>query len=101
MVEPADPTVRIAGRADADAIGGLLHDFNSEFEDPTPGPGRLAERVAYLLAGEHATILVAGSGPDGLAVLRFRPAIWSEALSATWPSCTSSPPSAAVAWDAP
>jgi ribosomal protein S18 acetylase RimI-like enzyme len=25
-------------------------------------------------------VLLAGAGPDGLAVLRFRPAIWSEAL---------------------
>src|SRR5438132_10978303 len=25
-------------------------------------------------------LLLAGAGPDGLAVLRFRPSIWSEAL---------------------
>jgi ribosomal protein S18 acetylase RimI-like enzyme len=25
-------------------------------------------------------VLLAGAGPDGLAVLRFRPAIWSEGL---------------------
>ena len=80
MDDPADHAVRLAGVADAEQIGRLLHDFNSEFDEPTPGPEPLARRAAYLLAGGHATILLAGNGPDGLAVLRFRPAIWSEAL---------------------
>jgi hypothetical protein len=38
-------TVRVASPADAGAIGRLLHDFNTEFEEPTPGPERLAERI--------------------------------------------------------
>lgn len=78
MSDPAP--VRVAQGADAGAIGALLHDFNSEFGGPTPGPERLAGRVAHLLAEGHITILLVGEGPDGLAVLRFRPAIWSEAL---------------------
>ena len=84
--------MRLAGVADAESIGGLLHDFNSEFEEPTPGPARLAERVAYLLNEDHATILLAGSGPDGLAVLRFRRGSGARRSSATWPSCMSSRP---------
>ena len=80
MSERAEPIVRMAGLADAEPIAELLHDFNSEFDEPTPGPARLAERVAYLLDENHATILLAGGGPDGLAVLRFRPGLWSEAL---------------------
>lgn len=72
--------VRVAQGADAEAIGALLHDFNSEFGWPTPGCERLAERVADLLTEGQVTVLLAGEGPDGLAVLRFRPAIWSEAL---------------------
>jgi ribosomal protein S18 acetylase RimI-like enzyme len=72
--------IRSADIADAGAIGQLLHDFNSEFREPTPGPGALADRVRQLLDGGDTKVVVGGSGPDGLAVLRFRPAIWSDAL---------------------
>jgi GNAT superfamily N-acetyltransferase len=75
-----DLAVRLAQPADADMVGQLLHDFNTEFGDPTPGPVRLAERIRQLLAEGHTTVLLGGAGPDGLAVLRFRPGIWSEAL---------------------
>jgi GNAT superfamily N-acetyltransferase len=72
--------VRVAEPADAKDIGRLLHDFNSEYDEPTPGPRALADRIRELIAGGHGTVLLAGRGPDGLAVLRFRPAIWTEAL---------------------
>jgi ribosomal protein S18 acetylase RimI-like enzyme len=36
--------------------------------------------VVQLLAGGDTIVLVAGSGPEGLAVLRFREAIWIQAL---------------------
>ena len=72
--------IRHAGAGDADAVGRLLHDFNTEFGEPTPGPEALAARVRKLLAGGETTVLVAGPGPDGLAVLRFREAIWADAL---------------------
>lgn len=65
---------------DAEAIGRLLHEFNSEFDEPTPGPRRLAERVQELLADDEITVLLAGAGPDGIAVVRFRPDIWTRAL---------------------
>jgi len=73
-------SVRQAERADADTIGRLLHDFNTEFEDVTPGPEPLAERVAELIAGSETVVLLAGDGPDGLAVLRFRRSIWTPGL---------------------
>jgi ribosomal protein S18 acetylase RimI-like enzyme len=73
-------SVRQAERADADAVGRLLHDFNTEFEDVTPGPERLAERVVELIGEGETVVLLAGHGPDGLAVLRFRAAIWSSGL---------------------
>jgi ribosomal protein S18 acetylase RimI-like enzyme len=57
-----------------------LHDFNTEFGDTTPGPERLAERVKQLLTEAQTVILLAGDGPAGLAVLRFRPSIWTEGL---------------------
>ena len=55
--------VRRGEATDAEDIGRLLHEFNSEFDEPTPGADALV-----------------GEGPDGLAVLRFRPALWSQAL---------------------
>lgn len=75
--------VRTAGTADADAIGRLLYDFNREFDEPTPVPSVLAERVRRLLEGGDTLVQLAGDGPDGLAVLRFRAAIWSPSASPT------------------
>ena len=72
--------VRRAEAADAEAIGRLLHDFNDEYEDFTPGPAKIAARVRELLAGDDMVVLLAGEGPDGIAVLRFRPSIWTEKL---------------------
>ena len=71
--------VRRAEAADAEAVGRLLHDFNEEFDDPTPGPAALAERVRFLLDHGDTIVLVGGEGPDGVAVLRFRPSIWDNA----------------------
>jgi GNAT superfamily N-acetyltransferase len=72
--------IRLAGRHDADAIGRLLYAFNREFDEPAPEPPVLAERMRQLLDGGDALVLLAGDGPDGLAVLRFRASIWSAGL---------------------
>jgi hypothetical protein len=34
MSSPAELSVRLGERGDADAIGRLLHDFNVEFDEP-------------------------------------------------------------------
>ena len=72
--------VRLAGRDDAEAIGRLLYAFNREFDEPTPAPSVLAQRMRQLLDGDDTLVLLAGDGPDGLAVLRLRAAIWSAGL---------------------
>src|ERR1700751_1627233 len=72
--------IRQADRADADAIGQLLYAFNREFDEPTPAPSALADRMRQLLKSGDTLVLLAGDGPDGLAVLRFRAAIWSTGL---------------------
>lgn len=72
--------VRRATDADLAIVGRLLHDFNTEYDDPTPDPEWLAARMRTLLADGETVVLVGGDGPDGLAVLRFRPAIWAEGL---------------------
>jgi ribosomal protein S18 acetylase RimI-like enzyme len=72
--------VRRATTEDAAAIGRMLHDFNTEFDDVTPGPAALAERITELSARRNFVVLLVGTGPDGLAILRFRPSIWSNNL---------------------
>jgi ribosomal protein S18 acetylase RimI-like enzyme len=72
--------VRRGEPADAEAIGRLLHDFNTEYEEFTPGPDKIAERVRELLAGGDTAVLLAGDPPDGLAVIRFRASVWIDAL---------------------
>ena len=72
--------VRSAGLADAEAIGRLLHDFNSEFDDPTPGPRVLAERIRELLTAGEISVHLTGDEPCGLVLLRFRPSLWTDSL---------------------
>lgn len=94
------PQVRRAVAADAASVGRLLDDFNREYEWPSPGADALAERVGELLAGPGFAVLLIGGSRDGepaasaggeasqdagdemplgLAVLRFRPSLWSRA----------------------
>ncbi|MBO0890758.1 MAG: GNAT family N-acetyltransferase [Acidothermales bacterium] len=61
-------------------VGRLLDAFNREYDDPTPGPDALAMRVGELVASGDSIVLLAGDGPDGLALLRFRPALWNSGL---------------------
>jgi GNAT superfamily N-acetyltransferase len=74
------PSVRCANIDDAGAIARLLHDFNREFDEPTPAVEALAQRIAHLLHGADTVILLVGDAPDGVAVLRFRDSIWSSGL---------------------
>ncbi len=69
--------IRRAGVADAEDAARLLHDFNTEFDEPTPGVPALSERLAKLLEDGEATVLLGGEGPDGIAVMRLRTAIWT------------------------
>lgn len=69
--------VRRAAATDASVAARLLHDFNAEFGEPTPDPEELTEIVGPLIASGEATVLLGGEGPDGIAVLRVRPALWS------------------------
>ena len=82
VADALDPHIRRASVADAPEVARLLHDFNTEFSDPTPGVAVLTERIERLLANGEAAIVLAGDGPDGLAVLRFRSAIFTEGLDA-------------------
>jgi GNAT superfamily N-acetyltransferase len=72
--------IRRGEPADAEAIGQLLHDFNLEYEQESPPPAVIAARLRELMASGDTVVLLAGEGPDGLALMRFRPSIWVEGL---------------------
>jgi GNAT superfamily N-acetyltransferase len=65
---------------DLAAAAHLLHDFNREFDEPTPSPEDLAGRLRGLVAAGDTVVLLAGRDPVGIAVLRLRAAIWSAGL---------------------
>ena len=69
--------IRRAGPEDAAAIALLLHDFNSEYSEPTPGVAALTGYCRRLLEEGEMTGLLAGGGADGLSLIRFRTAVWT------------------------
>ena len=70
--------VRRAGVVDADEVAVLLHDFNVEFDTPTPAPAVLAGRLRRHLPTGDLVALLAGDPAVGMAVLSFRAGVWSE-----------------------
>jgi ribosomal protein S18 acetylase RimI-like enzyme len=74
--------IRRAGTPDAGEVARLLHDFNTEFSDPTPGVEVLARRIGQLLEEGEVTVLLGGEGPAGFALFRLRPSLWDNAPEA-------------------
>ncbi len=68
--------VRLAGRSDCRAAADLLHDFNREFDAPTPGPEVLTARLARLLDGGETFAYLAGTPAIGIALVTLRPNVW-------------------------
>jgi ribosomal protein S18 acetylase RimI-like enzyme len=68
--------IRRAGREDAATVARLLHDFNTEFEDETPGVEALTEFTGPLLESGEIVVLLA-SEADGIALSRLRPSPWT------------------------
>jgi GNAT superfamily N-acetyltransferase len=79
MAAPPASEIRRASAEDASAVAQLLHDFNSEYEDFTPGVPALTERLGELLAAGAIVVLLAGDPPLGFALFRLRPSLWSKA----------------------
>jgi len=75
-------TIRLATPDDAPEVARLLHDFNTEYDDFTPGVEVLTENARQMLADGDMVVLLAGAGPDGLAELRFRRSVWTLKLDA-------------------
>ncbi len=74
--------IRRAGPEDAAEIARLLDDFNTEFSDPTPGVAALTAHARKMLAADEMTVLLAGEGPDAIALLRLRTSVWTGAPEA-------------------
>lgn len=81
-MEKREIQVRQATSEDAEEIARLLHDFNLEFLEPTPEVETLVGYVRRLLDESEMAVLLAGDGPDGLSLVRFRPSLWTEGSEA-------------------
>jgi hypothetical protein len=69
-VSTQDPwSPRLAGLEDADEIARLLHDFNTEFDTPTPGVDALATRLRALLVGGETFAILAGRPAIAVALI--------------------------------
>jgi ribosomal protein S18 acetylase RimI-like enzyme len=76
-VSKSEIEVRRAGVEDALGIARLLHDFNTEFGEATPGVEALRGYAARMLEAGEMTVLLAGGGPDGISLIRFRNSVWT------------------------
>ncbi len=69
-------TSRRATTAEAGVVAQLLHDFNTEFDTPTPGVAVLTERLEAMLARDDVVALLAGEPAVAVALITFRPSVW-------------------------
>jgi GNAT superfamily N-acetyltransferase len=67
---------RLASVDDAGDVARLLHDFNTEFDTPTPGVDVLTARLLILLAGDDTFAILAGTPPVAVALVTLRPNVW-------------------------
>jgi GNAT superfamily N-acetyltransferase len=74
------PNVRRATPGDAPQVARLLHDFQEEYDEPSPGLEMLEDRYGELIRNKDMIVLLVGEGPDGFAQLRFRPWVYSAGL---------------------
>jgi len=80
MRRTVDPAYRWSPRLatvdDAVDVAGLLDDFNSEFDTPTPGRAVLADRLRALLARDATFAIVAGTPAVAVALVTLRTNVW-------------------------
>ena len=67
-----------AAPGDAEVVAQLLHDFNTEFDTPSPGVDVLAPRLRDLLAGPSTVAILAGRPAVAVALVTFRTNVWYE-----------------------
>ena len=79
----------VTGPAGGDGLAAaaqLLHDFNREYDEPSPPPDDLAVRLVELIENDHVVVLLARAHETGaavgVAVMRVQPSVWSRAQEA-------------------
>jgi GNAT superfamily N-acetyltransferase len=77
MSDPSeDLAARRAGRDDAEVVARLLHDFNTEFDTPSPGTAILTRRLQSLLTEPSTIAYLAGEPAAGVALVTLRSNVW-------------------------
>jgi ribosomal protein S18 acetylase RimI-like enzyme len=69
---------RVAGLNDSGEVARLLHDFNTEFDAPSPGSATLATRLRDLFAEEDTFAVLVGEPAVGVGLVTIRPNVWYE-----------------------
>src|SRR5688572_30454194 len=69
--------VRRATAEDASRLARMLHDFNQEFGDPSPGTEVIERRVRAFIEDERKTYLL-DDERLGFAQVSFSPSVWSD-----------------------
>lgn len=68
----------VAGPDEAPIVATLLHDFNTEFDTPTPGVEALVPRLETLLASEDTFAVLGGEPAVAVGLVTLRPNVWYE-----------------------
>ena len=74
--------IRRATVADAGDVGRLLHRFNTEYEEDSPGDEELAAHARPLLESGEICVLFAGDGPAGFCMYRLHRSVYTGAPDA-------------------
>jgi GNAT superfamily N-acetyltransferase len=72
MEDGSEIEISRADAEDAPTVARLFHDFNVEFDEPTPDVGTQTGYMRPLLESGEATVLLA-NGDEGFSMLRLRP----------------------------
>jgi len=70
--------VRRANPEDATVIARMLHDFNEEFGEPSPGADVLEPRVRRFIEEDTKMYLLVGEDPFGFAQMDFVASVWAD-----------------------
>lgn len=84
--------VRVATVDDAEVVARLLHDFNVEYDTPSPGIATLAGRLRSLLAQDSTFALLGGEPACAVALVTLRPNVWYDGPVALLDELYVSPP---------
>jgi len=70
--------LRLAAVEDAPQAAQFLHDFNTEFDSPTPGQPALERRLEMLLASDSTLAWLGGDPAAGIGLVTLRSNVWSD-----------------------